>query len=118
MFSVASIGPVFNIKDEAFIKINKNYLVVNKKNNKVNDFLEYEKEKDINYILPGDSNIKFLFRVNDYYQTSLPNVFACGNIVTYKGKVKNIITGLGEVSLIITKIDQIINPTKNIPIHF
>lgn len=71
MFSVASIGPVFNIKDEAFIKINKNYLVVNKKNNKVNDFLEYEKEKDINYILPGDSNIKFLFRVNDYYQTSM-----------------------------------------------
>lgn len=71
MFSVASIGPVFNIKDEAFIKINKNYLVVNKKNNKVNDFLEYEKEKDINYILPGNSNIKFLFRVNDYYQTSM-----------------------------------------------
>lgn len=71
MFSVASIGHVFNIKDEAFIKINKNYLVVNKKNNKVNDFLEYEKEKDINYILPGNSNIKFLFRVNDYYQTSM-----------------------------------------------
>ena len=59
-----------------------------------------------------------LIKVNDYYQTSLPNVFACGNIVTYKGKVKNIITGLGEVSLIITRIDQIINPTKNIPIHF
>lgn len=71
MFSVASIGPVFNLKDEAFVKINKNYLVVNKKNNKVNEYLEYEKEKDINYILPGDSDIKFLFRVTDYYQTSM-----------------------------------------------
>ena len=59
-----------------------------------------------------------LIKVNDYYQTSLPNVFACGNIVTYKGKVKTIITGLGAVSFIITKIDQIINPTKNIPINF
>ena len=33
-------------------------------------------------------------------------------------EVKNIATGLGEISLIITRIDQIINPNKNIPIHF
>lgn len=59
-----------------------------------------------------------LIKVNSYYETSLPNIFACGNIVTYEGKVKNITSGLGEATTIITKIDQIINPNKNIPIHF
>ncbi len=59
-----------------------------------------------------------LIKIYDYYQTSLENIFACGNIITYPGKVKNLTTGLGEISTIITKIDQIINPTKNIPIHF
>lgn len=59
-----------------------------------------------------------LIKVYDYYQTSLENIFACGNIITYSGKVKNLTTGFGEISTVITKIDQIINPTKNIPIHF
>ena len=62
--------------------------------------------------------INNLIKVNDYYQTSMENIFAAGNIIHYPGKVKNIATGLGEVSLIITKIDQIINPNKNIPVHF
>ncbi|MDD7382476.1 MAG: NAD(P)/FAD-dependent oxidoreductase [Bacillales bacterium] len=59
-----------------------------------------------------------LIVTKDNYQTSLENVFACGNIITYPGKVKNITCGLGEVVVAITKIDQIINPNKNIPIHF
>lgn len=62
--------------------------------------------------------INNLIKVNDYYQTSMENIFAAGNIIHYPGKVKNIATGLGEVSLIITRIDQIINPNKNIPVHF
>ena len=59
-----------------------------------------------------------LIEVKEAYQTSLKNVFACGNIAIYPNKVKNIVTGLGEVAVAITKIDQIINPNKNIPIHF
>lgn len=57
-------------------------------------------------------------KVYDAYQTSVPNVFAIGNIITYPGKVKNITSGLGEAVIAITKIDQIINPNKNIPVHF
>lgn len=59
-----------------------------------------------------------LIITKEAYQTSLENVFACGNIITYPNKVRNITAGLGEVVIAITKIDQIINPTKNIPIHF
>lgn len=59
-----------------------------------------------------------LIEVNVSYETSLENIFACGNICIYPSKVKNITSGLGEVTTAITKIDQIINPNKNIPIHF
>lgn len=56
--------------------------------------------------------------VGDAYMTSAENVFAIGNAINYPGKVKNITCGLGEAVVAITKIDQIINPDKNIPVHF
>lgn len=56
--------------------------------------------------------------VFDAYMTSSENVFAIGNAINYPGKVKNITCGLGEAVVAITKIDQIINPNKNIPVHF
>ncbi len=56
--------------------------------------------------------------VGEAYMTSMPNVFAIGNSINYPGKVKNITCGLGEAVVAITKIDQIINPDKNIPVHF
>ena len=59
-----------------------------------------------------------LILVKEGYETSIEKVFACGNICIYPNKVKNITSGLGEVTTAITKIDQIINPTKNIPVHF
>lgn len=57
-------------------------------------------------------------KVTDAYKTSLDNVFAIGNSTNYPGKVKNITCGMGEAVIAITKIDQIVNPSKNIPIHF
>ena len=57
-------------------------------------------------------------KVFETYMTSKENVFAIGNAINYPGKVKNITCGLGEAVVAITKIDQIINPGKNIPVHF
>lgn len=57
-------------------------------------------------------------KVFESYMTSSENVFAIGNAINYPGKVKNITCGLGEAVVAVTKIDQIINPGKNIPIHF
>ena len=57
-------------------------------------------------------------KVGPFYMTSMENVFAIGNIAYYEGKVKNITSGLGEAVTAITKIDQIIHPNKNIPIHY
>lgn len=58
------------------------------------------------------------FKVDTFCMTSEENIFAIGNACFYPGKVKNITSGLGEAVTAITKIDQIVHPGKNIPIHF
>ena len=46
-------------------------------------------------------------------ETSLPNVFACGNCVTYLGKIKTIACGLGEAAIALHSIESIIYPKKS-----
>ena len=70
MFSISSICALFNIKDENFVKYNKNYLIVNLKKINVDDYLSFEQKENINYILPGDSLVSMKININDYYQTS------------------------------------------------
>lgn len=70
MYSVSSIVSNYNIKDEDFVTINKDYLLIDSKNIKVADFLSYENKDNINYILPGNSIVNFNVKYNDYYQTS------------------------------------------------
>lgn len=50
MFSISSICALFNIKDENFVKYNKNYLIVNLKKINVDDYLLSEQKENINYI--------------------------------------------------------------------
>lgn len=116
------------------VKTNKNLLEVKQEGSKMNIKISGNKDDRIeeiicDYILvqygqvPSKDNfpiekVNNLIITKDYYQTSLENVFACGNIITYPGKVANITSGLGEACTIITRIDQIIHPGKNVPRHF
>lgn len=70
MYCSSTISALFDIKEEDFISYDKNYLLVDLKKVKVDDYLSYETKEDINYILPGDSIINFSLKINDYYQTS------------------------------------------------
>ena len=70
MYGISSIGAILNIKDENFVTINKEYLTITSKKVNVNDYLEYEKKENINYMLPGDSTINFGVLYKDYFQTS------------------------------------------------
>lgn len=65
----AGIYNSYQINDKDFVEYNKNYLILNTKNIKVNDYLEYEKYDDINYILPGNSTAYFRIKYDDYYQS-------------------------------------------------
>lgn len=67
MYAVSSIWASMEIKDEDFININKEYFVVKSNKTKVDDYLSYEKEVD--YMIPGDSIINLNIPYDDYYQT-------------------------------------------------
>lgn len=69
VFSVSTILASLKVKDEDFIKYNKNYLVI--KDNKVsvdeyNNYLNYD---GTSYILPGNSMVNFTVLLDDYFQT-------------------------------------------------
>lgn len=73
MFIVLSISNTIGtlkIEDEKFVTTNKNYLNMEMPNLSVEDYLKYEQEEGIKYILPGDSKISFNVEFDDYYQTA------------------------------------------------
>lgn len=59
-----------------------------------------------------------LIKVGASCLTSQENVFACGNIALYEGKVRNLTTGFGEVNTAVSRIDRIVHPDKNVTSHF
>ncbi|MCI8330623.1 MAG: ABC transporter ATP-binding protein/permease [Bacilli bacterium] len=69
MFSVSTILASLKIKDEDFIKYNKNYLVI--KDNKISleEYNNYLEVPNISYILPGSSMVNFTVGLDDYFQT-------------------------------------------------
>ena len=69
-YAVCNIAGTLDIRDEDFIQKNKDYLQVELPKLEVAKYLEYETAEGVNYILPGDSNIPFQMKFNDYYQTS------------------------------------------------
>ena len=69
-YSISSLFGINNIDDNKFVDTNQNYLIVNSKKIKVDDFLKYEKDENINYVLVGNSKIQFNVKYDDYYQVS------------------------------------------------
>ncbi len=68
-YSVSSLYGINNIEDKNFVNMNKNYLVVDSPKLNVNNFLKYEKDENVNYILSGNSLISFKVKYDDYYQS-------------------------------------------------
>ncbi len=117
MYAVSSIWASLEIKDEDFININKDYFVVKSGKTNVDDYLNYEKEVD--YMIPGDSIINLRIPYDDYYQTnelfdtlsgSLSNI----NLI----KEKDIISGRmpnNEYEIVVDKftIERLFKNTQN-----
>ncbi len=94
LFALSSIFGITDIKDENFVNTNKNYLQVIAKNVKVNNYLEYEKQENINYIIPGNSQVNFIFKFDEYYQTNNMTNIISGSIASIDMiKEKDIILG-------------------------
>lgn len=84
MYSVASLLATFDIRDEDFTTMNKKYLVLKQNKIKVDDYLSFEKNDNINYILPGDSTVSFEFKLNDYLQTRGQSYNLTGSLSSLK----------------------------------
>ena len=82
VYSVSSILGAINIKDEDFIKTNKEYLTVNLPKISVDDFLKYEKYEEIKYVLPGNSKINLNIKYDYWYQTSGAQDTISGSMVS------------------------------------
>lgn len=69
-YAVYNISGITRIKDENFTTQSVNNISVNVNNLKVQDYLDYEQNENIKYIIPSDSNIKLKIPFKEYYQTS------------------------------------------------
>lgn len=80
VFAVSTILASISIKDEDFIKYNKNYIMI--KDNKVSldEFNKVNDYTNTNYVLPGNSLIGFGIPLNDYYQTEFTTGYIYGSL--------------------------------------
>ncbi len=69
MYAVSSIYASYQIYDNNFVIVNKDYLSINIKEVKVKDYLEYENLDNIKYMLPGNSLIQVTMKFDDYLQS-------------------------------------------------
>ena len=82
-YAVGNIFGVTNITDNEFVKADKSYLTVVDKNISVNDYLKYEKDENIDYVLPGDSNIYLTLDAKEYIQLKDFNAVIQGSLSDY-----------------------------------
>lgn len=116
VYSVSSILGAINIKDEDFIKTNKEYLTVNLPKISVDDFLKYEKYEEIKYVLPGNSKINLNIKYDYWYQTSqaqdtISGSMVSSEILTEKDIIYGVLPNL-EKDIVIDKL-TIENMLKN-----
>lgn len=80
IYCVCKVASTMNIKDDMFVNKNKNYLEIVSNNTKVNDYLLYEKNNDIDYVIPGNSLVTFKVKYDEYYQTSTDDDSLTGSL--------------------------------------
>ena len=81
-YSVSNLIGVSTVEDKDFILKNKNYLMLESKKIKIDDYLKYESMDGINYIIPGDSNVRLSVNTDDYYQTENAGISINGSLAS------------------------------------
>lgn len=81
-YSVSNLLGVSTVNDKDFIEKNKNYLMLETRKIKVDDYLKYEDMDDINYIIPGNSNVRMNVDTKSYYQIENVDVSISGSLAS------------------------------------
>ena len=115
IYSIANIAGTTNIKESDYIKIDKNYLQVDTAKVKVDDYLKYEGLEDIDYIIPGNSEVSFKIKMDTYYQLSMYSYELSGSLVsTEKLTKEELVKGRmpqNDYEIVVDK--KVINNMKN-----
>jgi len=80
VYAISNIAGTLKVEDKDFISRNKSYLEVKLPSLKVEEYLKYEQDENVNYIMPGNSNVSFEIKNDDYYQTSKMNAEISGSL--------------------------------------
>lgn len=80
VYAISNMAGTLKVEDSDFISRNKNYLEVKLPGLKVEEYLKYEQDENINYIMPGNSQVSFSIKNEDYYQTSKMNAELSGSL--------------------------------------
>ena len=89
IFAVSLIIASLKIEDKDFIKYNKEYLMLKDSNMSVEDYNNYLREDNINYIIPSDSTVSVFLPLNKYYQTEKMKITLNGSLSSIKMIKKN-----------------------------
>lgn len=80
MMSTSRIAANLKVNDRDFVDTNKNYIAVNTGKINKDDYYKIASLNNVNYVLPGDSQVVFTLKVDDYYQTSKINATIEGSL--------------------------------------
>ena len=80
IYALSTIAGALNMPDSRFVKANKDYLMIQGKNIKVEDYLAYERDPGVDYLLPGNSKVNFNIRFDRYAQTFTMQAFLPGSL--------------------------------------
>lgn len=81
VYSVSNIAGVTDIRESDYITLDRNYLQVDMARVNVDDYLRYEQLENVDYIIPGDSNVSFKIKMDNYYQLSTYSFELSGSLV-------------------------------------
>lgn len=123
LYSISNIAGIRKIEDTDFITMNKNYLQVDMAKISVDNYKKYEDLEAVNYILPGNSEVIFKVKFNEYYQTAKLSLNLTGSLTDVNTISKEQIT-LGrmpenEYEIVVDKmvIDKMLNDSSRIGKH-
>lgn len=68
VYAISNIFGVTNIQDKNFLQINKEYIQIENNKNNFDEFLDLENREDIDYIIPGNSQVSFQIVQEKLYQ--------------------------------------------------
>ncbi len=80
LFAFSSIAASLKIEDKNFLKINKNYLTVEAKKIRLDDYLNIENKLNANYIIPTNSIVNLKLKTDDFYQFNNYELFLEGSL--------------------------------------